>query len=86
MAQSLRVVEAALLHFVPTGLDHELGVDLLLPQDTNLRALGVVVETREADERGVGGVGRRNDFLDEVLPRANADNLASLDFHRGGGA
>jgi|GEM_PF-5866527 len=41
-------------------------------------ALGVVVEAREAHQRGVAGARRRGDVIDEVLARAHPHDLSRL--------
>ena len=85
--EELRWIEALLADRPPGLVAQDTGVDLLLPQGLERLALGVVVEAREADEVLVGGLRRGDDVFDEVLTRADADDLAGLGdgpVHRGG--
>ena len=63
----------------PLSSPYHLGVDFLLPKHFERLALGVVIKTREADERLVSPVRRRNDLLDEVLARSDPSDLAGAE-------
>ena len=71
-----RIVEPALGHVLPGLASEEFRVHLLLPEHLERLALCIVVQAREPHERGIVAVGRRDRFLDEVLPLAHADDLA----------
>jgi hypothetical protein len=82
-----RVVEPATGDGLPRRRAEHARVDLALPQHFELVALRVVVQARKAHERGVDRPRRRDDLLDEVLPRADVDDLAGLElFHYGFGS
>jgi hypothetical protein len=71
-------VEAALRDVAPRGDFEDARVELALPEHREGSALGVVVEAREADERGVAGARGRGDVVDQVLARADPHDLSRL--------
>ena len=71
-----RVVEPPGGEVVPALVDEDPPVDLVVPEDVDLLALGVVVGAGEADHRRTRPDVR--DLLDEPPPRANPDELARL--------
>ena len=76
--EQLRRVESPARDLLPGLGRDQLGVDLLLPEHLQGLPLGVVVEARHPHEgRVVPGAGR-HDLLDEILPLADADDLARL--------
>ena len=58
-----------------------LGVDLGVPEHLQLLAWRVVLYAGEAHERTVSRRGGWRNALDEVLARADADDLAGLEIH-----
>src|SRR5690606_29000872 len=77
--EQLGPIEAALGHVLPARAAEDPGVDLTLPQDLERIAERVVFEARERDEGRLAVVAGRGDALDEVLARADADDLAGLE-------
>jgi hypothetical protein len=63
---------------VPAGAGQYFAVQFGVPEDFQFLSLGVVVEAREANQRGVGRTSGSNDSLDEILPLADADDLTRL--------
>jgi hypothetical protein len=77
--EQLGAVEAAGGDAIPRGAAEHAGVELVLPEDLEGITLGVVLEAGEAQERGVAGLRRRDDLVDEVLAAADVDDLAGLE-------
>src|SRR5262249_26105288 len=77
-------VETAFCQVLPGATRQDLWIDLLLPKRFELLALGVVIEAGKAKQSRVAGARRRHDFFDQILPLANANDLAWLghDWHR----
>jgi hypothetical protein len=65
--EQLGAVEAAAGDAIPRGAAEDAGVELVLPEDLEGVALGVVLEAGEAQEGGVAGLRRGDDLVDEVL-------------------
>jgi hypothetical protein len=73
--EELRRVEAGAADGGPARAGGDGGVDLALPEDGQLFALGVVVEAGEADEGLLGRARWRDDLLDEEGAGADAHEL-----------
>ncbi len=82
--EAARVVEAARGDRAPRVSVEDLSVELAFPEDDEGRALRVVVEAGEPDERLLCRSGGGFDALDQVLAGANANDLAGGGEGRGG--
>jgi len=71
-------VEAAARDALPVAVLQEARVDLALPQHLERVALGVVFEAGQAHQRAVAWCGRGGDVFDQVLARADVDDVARL--------
>ncbi len=75
-AEEAGVVEALRREVGPSLVGEDATVELVVPQDFEDLTLGVVVGTREADERALAAVLR--DLLDEPAARPHLDELAGV--------
>ena len=75
------LVESASGDGLPVRTVNDSGVDLGVPEHLQLLAQRVVLYAGEAHERAVDRRGGWHDALDEVLARADADDLARLEIH-----
>lgn len=75
--QGRRIEAARRDGFPPLG-GKQLGVHFPFPQHLQRLSLGVVIETRQTDQRGLAVAGWGRDVLDQVLPLADADQVAGL--------
>ena len=77
--EQIRAIEAPLGHRLPAALAEDPRVELALPQHLEGLAEGVVLEAGQADQGGVAVSVRGREILDEVLARADADDLSRLE-------
>jgi len=75
-----RRVEALAREVLPAFVFEYPAVDLVVPEDVQRLALGVVIGTGQSDETRLAGHGGRNDVLDQPSPGADLDQLT--DFRR----
>jgi hypothetical protein len=71
-----RQVETPRRQVLPGFAGQDGQIDFLLPEDFQRLALGVIIKAGEPDKRRVHCRGRQHYFLNEVLPLADADDLA----------
>ncbi len=77
-AEAARRVEALGGELGPAGLLQDAAVDLAVPEDLDLLALGVVLGAGEADDRGLARLLAGLDFLDQPAAAADVDQLADF--------
>ena len=75
------LVESAAGDGLPVRAVNNSGVDLGVPEHLQLLAQRIVLYAGEAHERTVSRRGGWHNALDEVLARADADDLAGLEIH-----
>jgi hypothetical protein len=70
------LIEASGRQVLPRSVVENLGIDLLVPEHLQVLALRVVVDARQTRDRGILHRLTGDDFLDEVPPLPDADDLA----------
>ena len=74
--ETLRGIEAAFGQPPPVLAAADLSIEFVLPENIERLALGIIIDTGQAHQRGIAGIGRRLYLLDKVQALPNVDDGA----------